>query len=264
MPQLTYGLNSPVASNAGQSASSMPEECYTGLGVGANSKTVAATVANSTAYQITFATPSGNKTASYTSDGTATKAEIVAGLMAAVNAVGAADYAAVTSGTDLVLVPKPGVSAPSVVTSTGVGVLAFTAGASAIPFGAAVALDAPRMDATDPQTLPVKLPNASTDKLLGIVRFTQLFESSGLAVAPGYPAGLTINVAKKGQFWVQPEIAVTAGDPVFARITANGPLTQLGALRNDADTANAIAMPGARFLSTASAGGFAVLELNLP
>lgn len=264
MPQLTYGLNSPIASNAGQSASSMPEECYTGLGVGANSKTVTITVANSTAYQITFATPSGNKTASFTSDSSATKAEVVAGLMTAVNTVGAADYAAVTSGTDLVLVPKAGVTSPSVVTSTGAGTLAFVAGANAMQFGVAVALDATRMDATDPQTLPVRLPNVSTDKLLGIVRFTEMFESSGAAVPLGYPAGLTINVAKKGQFWVTPEIAVTAGDPVFARVTANGGLTQLGALRNDADGSNAIVMTGARFLSTAQAGGFAVLELNLP
>lgn len=264
MPQLTYGLNSPFASVAGSSASSMPEECYTGIGIGANAKLVTATVANSTAYQLTFATPSGNKTATFTSDATATKAEFVAGMLAAVNAVGAIDYAAVTSGTDLVLMPKPGVTAPSVVTSTGAGTLALAAASGTMPFGVAVALDVTRMDATDPQTLPVRLPNASTDKIMGIVRHTQLFESTGLAVAPGYTAGLAINVAKKGQFWVTPEIAVTAGDPVFARVTVNGGLNQLGALRNDSDTANAIAMPGARFLSTASAGGFAVLELNLP
>jgi hypothetical protein len=252
MPQLSYSLNTPFATQPGSAASSMPEECYTGLGLVSGAQTVTATVANSTAYQLTFVTSAGNRTATYTSDGSATKAEIVAGLQAAVNALGDADYAAFNVGGDLVLQPKAGVSSPRAVSSTGAGTLAIASRSGILPFGVAVALDVTRFDSNDPQTLPVRLPNASTDKILGIVRFTQFFESYGASVA------------KKGHFWVSPEVAVTAGDPVYARHTANGGLTQLGALRNDADTSNAIQLAGCRFLSSALAGGFAVVELNLP
>jgi hypothetical protein len=263
MPQLSYSLNTPFATQPGSAASSMPEECYTGLGLVSGAQTVTATVANSTAYQLTFVTSAGNRTATYTSDGSATKAEIVAGLQAAVNALGDADYAAFNVGGDLVLQPKAGVSSPRAVSSTGAGTLAIASRSGILPFGVAVALDVTRFDSNDPQTLPVRLPNASTDKILGIVRFTQFFESYGASVA-SLPAGQSVNVAKKGHFWVSPEVAVTAGDPVYARHTANGGLTQLGALRNDADTSNAIQLAGCRFLSSALAGGFAVVELNLP
>ena len=263
MPQLTYSLNSPFASVAGSAASSMPSECYTALGIGARSQSVAPTAANSTVYTLTF-TGAAVKTATFTSDGSGTVAEIVAGLMTAVNANGTIDYVALTTGIALVLQPKPGVSEPTVVTSTGAGTLTLAAFSGNLPFGVAVALDVPRFSALDPQTIPIRLPNAAGDRLMGIVRHTQFYESSGLSTAAVYPAGMTVNVAKKGHFWVVPEATVVAGDPVFARITANGGLTQLGALRADADSANAIVMGGARFLSSGAAGAFVVLELNLP
>ena len=263
MPQLTYALNSPFAAVAGSSASSMPEECYTGLGFGAGSRSVLPTAANSTVYTLTF-TGASVKTATFTSDASGTVAEIVAGLRTAINANGTIDYVAVTTGIALVLMPKAGVLAPSVITSTGAGTLALSTFASAFPFGVALALDVPRVDALDPQTVPVRLPSAAGDRLLGIVRHTHAYESTNLLTAAAYPAGMAVNVAKKGQFWVTPEAAVVAGDPAFVRITVNGGLNQLGALRADDDSGNAIAMTGARFLSGRAAGVFAVLDINLP
>ncbi len=236
-PQLSYSLNSQAALYSGQSADSGMEDVLTGLPLPAPSKLVTITVVSDTAYELTFETGATDQTAGYTSDSTATKAEIVAGLLAAVNADDASDYFAVNYGGDLVLVAKAGVQFPRAVTSTGAGTLVLSALDTTIPFGHAVALDAGRFDANDPQALPIKLPNASTDVLLGIARHTHFFESTYFpatpVATPAYPAGQPVNVARKGRFWVKVEEAVTAGDAAYVRYNTDG--NGAGALRKSAD-----------------------------
>lgn len=72
--------------------------------------------------------------------------------------------------------------------------------------------------------------------------------------------GQVCPVMEYGTMWVLAEVAVSYGDPVFARYSANGGLTQLGAVRNDADTAHAAAVPGCRFIGTIAAAGLVEIE----
>jgi len=72
---------------------------------------------------------------------------------------------------------------------------------------------------------------------------------------------------RRGVIWVQVEDAVTDGAAVFIRYTARLTNTTLGKARSDADTASsvdyAVALPGARFASSAGAGEFAKVRFNV-
>jgi hypothetical protein len=69
-----------------------------------------------------------------------------------------------------------------------------------------------------------------------------------------FPAKNGVTVMRRGRMWVLSETASTFGAQVFVRITASGGNTQLGKVRNDADTATATALPGCRFIRTLAAG----------
>lgn len=78
-----------------------------------------------------------------------------------------------------------------------------------------------------------------------------------------YPALSDVSVMRRGQVYVYVEEDVTPDDAVFVRHTANGGLTDLGAFRTDSDSSNALALTTAKFLTSASAGGVAILDLNI-
>lgn len=78
-----------------------------------------------------------------------------------------------------------------------------------------------------------------------------------------YAADSEVCVMARGQIYVYVEEDVTPDSDVYVRHTANGGLTDLGAFRTDADTSNALQMSNARFVKGASAGGYAVLDLNI-
>lgn len=78
-----------------------------------------------------------------------------------------------------------------------------------------------------------------------------------------FPALSNVPVMRRGQVYVYCEEAVTPDDDVYVRHTANGGLTILGAFRTDSDSSNALALTTARFLTSASSGGYAVLDLNI-
>ncbi len=64
-----------------------------------------------------------------------------------------------------------------------------------------------------------------------------------------------------GRIYAVCELAVTYGDPVYVRYTANGTgKLQLGAVRNDTDSSHAAALAGARFIQTTAAAGIAAIE----
>jgi len=65
-----------------------------------------------------------------------------------------------------------------------------------------------------------------------------------------------------GTIIVKTEVAVVKDEPVFFRHTASGGNTVIGAFRNDADTATADVITGARF--NASAGAGELVEIILP
>lgn len=67
-------------------------------------------------------------------------------------------------------------------------------------------------------------------------------------------------VLRSGYAWARCEEAVAIGDPVYARVTAAGAEIN-GAVRNDPDGGDCILIKGARFASTSSAAGVALVEL---
>jgi len=91
----------------------------------------------------------------------------------------------------------------------------------------------------------------------GVVPFTPA--ASSLTPA----AGTVVNLVRQGRVSVLSEDAVTEGGPVYVRMTA-GDGESVGAFRGTPDSTNCALLQGARWASTTSAAGLAVLELNLP
>jgi len=132
----------------------------------------------------------------------------------------------------------------------------------AIPFGHAVAVDG---TAENPYTvvLPSTTGEVTDGSMLGVAVADVSIESDG-GVGSGYPIDDAVPVLRKGRVWVIAEDAVPAvGTPAFVRFAAGGGGSVLGAFRTDADTASAVAWPGARFMTTT--GGvneLAILEIH--
>lgn len=122
---------------------------------------------------------------------------------------------------------------------------------AAIPFGVGVVRDG------DDET--VDLPTATgevTADFEGIVHWDKSYEYN----ADGVAVGDALTVVTKGFVWVSVEDAVTANDDVFCRFVAAG-AEQLGAFRSDADGTDAVAVPGAKFRSSTTGAGLAIVEL---
>ena len=82
--------------------------------------------------------------------------------------------------------------------------------------------------------------------------------------AANFAAGETLAVMRKGRIWVITEEAVTPASPVFVRFASGGGGTQLGAFRDDADTATAVDMSAKlKFLTTAAADALVLLQVDL-
>ncbi len=77
-----------------------------------------------------------------------------------------------------------------------------------------------------------------------------------------FPAKNGVTVMRRGRMWVLCETAAAYGGQVYVRITASGGNTQLGKVRNDADTAAATALTGCRFIRTIGAAGLVEIEYN--
>ncbi|MDF2697903.1 MAG: hypothetical protein K0S65_6286 [Labilithrix sp.] len=81
----------------------------------------------------------------------------------------------------------------------------------------------------------------------------------------GYKAGDPVAVMLTGRVWVRTEQALAEGVQPFVRFAAGagGGAPNVGMLRTDADTATAVALPGAKmFRGTGGAAGLGVLELG--
>lgn len=111
-----------------------------------------------------------------------------------------------------------------------------------------------------------RLPAAAADvtslgSFLGIcVKDNTVVNDSADAVQ----VGATLTILSKGNVYVEVESAVTPATVPYCRYTnstANGNWT-VGNIRGDADTATATIIPNAKFMSTAAAGGVAILRLS--
>lgn len=150
-------------------------------------------------------------------------------------------------------------------------ILSALAVAAAIPYGVLGVHDITNGAGFD--KLAVKVPALATDitalgSALGIVVADQARAQDPNVVLPTYPINSCVPLCRKGRVWVSSETANEDGDPVYARFLANGALTQLGALRNDADTTtgpvdHAALVPGARWRGKTTVAGYAVVAMDL-
>ena len=118
-----------------------------------------------------------------------------------------------------------------------------------------------------------KLPTSAAEVAKGL-GFAPAFPTNDSRFPSGGTAGFTYQIgdtveAVIGQGWVTVEEAVTAMDAVYVRwADGNGGLVQKGAFRKSADQVaaadTATAVTGARYLTSASAGGLALVAINLP
>lgn len=137
---------------------------------------------------------------------------------------------------------------------------AFEAAASpraVSPFGVAMVAGADG-------TVQAKLPTATGQVFIGVaIHKHRAPLNVDPATATGIEDGDTMSLLTKGRIWVTVEEAIAIGDAVFFRHTQAG-AEQAGAFRNDADTADADEITSARWLSTTTGPGLALLEINVP
>ena len=137
--------------------------------------------------------------------------------------------------------------------------------AAPIPYGVLVVRDlANSSGVMQAGKVPAAGGDVAAGKILGIAVADQARAQDPSVAVAQYPQNAAVPCIKFGEVVVQPEVDVTvaAGDPVYARVTANGAgKLQLGALRNDADGGDAILVPGAEFKSAGTAGAFCILDI---
>jgi hypothetical protein len=118
------------------------------------------------------------------------------------------------------------------------------------------------------------LPAAETDKLAGIVVHSDVYDrtytladgsTAGELGTTGYKVGAMVNVLRRGQIWAVCEDGCAPGDKLWVRAVAGADPEFLGGLNNADDSTDMIdATAVGTWLTTASAGGLAVLSVNLP
>lgn len=104
------------------------------------------------------------------------------------------------------------------------------------------------------------LPTADDQEFLGVTERDISLENltgSTIAFLPTQP----MPILRQGKIFVTPETNVSAGDPVYYRVTA-GVGEQLGAFRNDDDGGDAVLISNAVFDTEATAGNIATLYLK--
>ena len=211
----------------------------------------------------------------YTSPGAETEAQIVAGLLAALDAD--PDLVNIVVGTDAS--PEleldfihPGldytISFPS---NPGPGdmsqALIQAAGGVALLLGVAVVATDPAGSSTGAQH--VTAPDAGTvdADFLGLtvraVIDVQVNTGDPNQISEFAP-GATLSVMEEGESVVEVEDAVAFNGAVFVRIANPGPGQALGGIRSDVDGGNAIQMTGARFRSATTGNGLAKVAINRP
>jgi hypothetical protein len=105
------------------------------------------------------------------------------------------------------------------------------------------------------------LPAGGGDLIEGIAIHSHSRDNQGSATMVPATAGVLVtqgfNVLRRGNCYVLVEEAVSAHDPVYCRYAAGGGGSQLGSFRKSADTATAGLVKGAKYLTSAGAGGIA-------
>jgi len=129
--------------------------------------------------------------------------------------------------------------------------------AAAVGFGIMV-----KRDATNPES-QFDIFSATGQDPVGILVHTHCQQDPSLAGALGVALLETAGVVRRGRIWVVTEEAIAVTDDVYFRHTS-GTGTEIGAFRNDADTASCDQITNAQWLRGCAAAGVALLEINLP
>lgn len=212
------------------------------------------TAENNTLYTVTI-----NGTAfSYTSDSTATKGEIVAGLVALINA-GTEPVTASASGNYLLLVNDEYDTDYTLAVTANIAVTTQIGFQQTVEFGLLVCKDSIADNAC-------RLPFQATDITngnCGIALHTHKEQAYPTSANVGYPYSSMISVMTKGRAYVQVEEAVVAGDAVYVRHSV-GTGSKIGAFRKSNDSSTAGLLPSAKYITSAGTNGLAIVEINLP
>lgn len=135
--------------------------------------------------------------------------------------------------------------------------------AVAIPFGTAVA------KGTDDDHVKLPTTAAEVTASIGIAIQDPVTEQDSSFTLATYAINSSVNVLRKGRAWVTVEEAVTSGDTPYVRwANGNGGKTQKGAFRKSVDQVSsadtATILPNAKYITSASAGELAIVEINTP
>jgi hypothetical protein len=103
-------------------------------------------------------------------------------------------------------------------------------------------------------------PSAAGQKFLGVTVFDHTVENDGTG---GIQAEKVASVLRNGSIWVKVEEAVNAEDAAFVRFASGAGGTILGGFRKTADSASAEAFGSSKFLTSAAANGFALLQVTV-
>lgn len=205
---------------------------------------------------------------SYTSDGSAIYSEIQAGLIAAIAAIPALVplISAAASGNNLRITETSAANGSMGLTgldgSTTATVVTAHSDLEPMPAGIVIA-------GTSTGFQSARLMRASGNRVVGITTHRHATIQEQQYPAPStvnYPPNSQLNVARRGQIWCVTESAVTTlDDTVYARYAAGAGGTQLGAIRNSADSSTAVSLAGiARFRTIqATPGGLVLVQLGL-
>ena len=127
--------------------------------------------------------------------------------------------------------------------------VSLAAEGGAIPFGLGV------IQGTDPET-QAKLSTVTGGTFAGVTLHQHALQDE---TADGFVEDEVMSVLKKGRVWVQTNVAVAIGDPVY--FVNSG--ADSGKFRNDNTAADAVS-GGSEFAAYDSGTGLALLSLNLP
>lgn len=231
-------------------------------GVHAKHKTVsiAVTAVNSATYTVTI----NGVVFAYTADGSATTAEITAGLRDALNAGGEPVRA---SGADTPLIVEASADSEDFSHAVGSNLVAtVTAAGQEIAVGVGVC-----MDETNTDEQAVRYPAAAGDvtgfRFVGVtlndLAKVAYAGQGGVRNRQFYHTNTMLPILQDGVVWVRVEEAVAKGDQAFCRYASGAGGTQLGAFRKSADTSTAAALPKCVYETDAVAGGLAKLRVQL-
>lgn len=273
MPQLTYQDQSSLPGFEGGLYDTGPQDMLSrspgGNVAQIDTITLSGTPGNVETYTVTL----NGVPVSFVTDASGTLQELYDGLLAALLAesFNVPSIVGITgNGTTVISVTATNGGVPftlvETLDSTGNLVLATaTANVSGnpIPFGRGVVRSASGDDlAVLPSATGFVFEGISVNRAKGRIKDNSV--SPPITGDAEYKEDESFPVLRKGRIWVIPEDAVTPASDVYLRHTANGVTFVPGRWRTDADTAKGDQITGARWLTTASAGQLAVLEINLP